>query len=98
MLGIYRRRLLLTDPIILFALECVLRRFQAIGGHVSGLNTLGGNVMKSDLCDACEEVGKPVERVLALTDDEGVLLDRVCLCHDCWQNCKITIHDKTLEY
>jgi hypothetical protein len=49
-------------------------------------------------CDCCEEEAKPVVKILTLTDGEGVLLDRVRFCGDCWQDREIIIKDKSIDY
>jgi len=47
-------------------------------------------------CNCCDE--PPVVRILTMTDGEGILLDKIYFCDNCWQNREIGIHDKEISY
>jgi hypothetical protein len=43
-------------------------------------------------CSLCDEA-KPIHRELVLTNREGLLLDKVQFCRDCWNDIRQSVED-----
>lgn len=49
-------------------------------------------------CDCCEDETEKVTKVLTLADGNGVVLDQILFCGNCWHEREIFINDKSLDY